>query len=368
RTFIDQSAIGIWRIDYLEPIQVELPVEQQVDMLLDTGVITECNDFMAHMYGYSDSKDLLGKSLRDFYHVENETDRTKVRDLVREFVLSGYRISNSESKEKDRLGNIRYMLNNNIGIVERGLLIRTWGVQADITERKTTERELREAYQELDTFFYKASHDLKGPIASMLGVVHLGQLDTTDPQLVRYFSMIESSAQRLDRTLMELIELARTRKGASKVSSIGLRSFLDRIMAELDHLPKFPKTVFEISVDEEVEVMTDRVLLQSVLKNLIHNSINYSSRTEPKIRIRAKEFGSSVELEVTDNGEGIPEHIRPRIFEMFYRGHQESDGSGLGLFVVKNALEKMGGSIRFETAAGKGTSFYVTLPKRLLDS
>ncbi|MFM8433473.1 MAG: PAS domain S-box protein [Bacteroidota bacterium] len=367
RTFIDQSAIGIWRIDYLQPVQVNMPIDQQVERLLESGIITECNDFMARLYGYYESKDLIGKPLRDFYLYDSDSDREKVHAMLRHYVMSGYRISNSESKEHDREGNVRYMLNNNIGIIENGRLIRTWGVQADITERKSTEKELREAYQELDTFFYKASHDLKGPIASMLGVVHLGQMDTDDPQISRYFSMIESSAQRLDRTLMELIELARTRKGASKVSSIGLRSFLDRILAELEHLPKFPKIRFDILIDEDTEVQTDRVLLQSVLKNLVHNSINYCSRTEPRIRIAARELATHIELEVTDNGEGIPESIRPRIFDMFYRGHQESDGSGLGLFVVKNALEKMGGSIRFETSAGKGTSFYVSLPKILLE-
>jgi PAS domain S-box-containing protein len=367
RTFIDQSAIGIWRTDYLEPIPVNLPVDQQIKLLLETGIITECNDFMARMYGYAGSHELIGMSLKDFYHVETTQDRQKVEDMLSDFVTNQYRISNAESMERDRKGNQRFMLNNNIGIVENGRLIRTWRVQADITERKKTERELREAYRELDTFFYKASHDLKGPIASMLGIVHLGQMDNPDPQIARYFEMIESSATRLDQTLMELIELARTRKGASKISEIRLKPFIATVLKGLEHLPRFHKINFTLDVPDDSLLFTDRVLLQSVLKNLIHNAIVYSNRISPAITLCAKEHYESIELEVMDNGEGIPESIQPHIFDMFYRGHQDSSGSGLGLFVVKNALEKMKGNIRFETASGKGTVFHLTFPKRLTE-
>lgn len=365
RTFIDQSAIGIWRADYLQPIPADLSSDEQVDLLLNTGVITECNDFMAHMYGYRQSADLIGRPVRDFYSMENNQDEAKTRELLKQFVRSGYRISNSESKERDRDGNTRYMLNNNIGIVERGNLIRTWGVQADITERKNTERELQEAYKELDTFFYKASHDLKGPLASMMGVVYLGRMENRDPNVNRYFDMIETSVQRLDATLMDLIRLARTRKGASKLHAIGVSDMVRQIMEALSHLPKFSKVKFDIDIPEKLEVHTDKVLLQSVLQNLMHNAINYSNRQSPKISIRATENSGNIELQVADNGDGIAADIQPRIFEMFYRGHQDSNGSGLGLFIVKNALEKMHGTVHFKSDKSIGTTFFVTLPKEL---
>lgn len=365
RTFIDQSAIGIWRVDYLQPIPVDLTTDDQVDRLLDSGVITECNEAMARMYGFRSSSDLIGRSVRDFYYEENKLDQEKTREMLAHFVRNHYRVSNAESKEKDREGNPRYMLNNNIGIVEKGSLIRTWGVQADITERKNTERELREAYQELDTFFYKASHDLKGPLASMKGVVAMGRMDASDPTVNRYFDMIETSAQRLDNTLMELIEVARTRKGASKLSAIPLRTFITVVFEALEHLPRYPKVEWKLDIPDSLEVFSDRVLLQSVLQSLIHNAIAYSNRQSPRVSISVKEYDASVEIRIQDNGEGIPESIRPRIFEMFYRGHLESMGAGLGLFIVKNALDKMKGSIRFECPANQGTVFYVTLPKHL---
>ena len=139
------------------------------------------------------------------------------------------------------------------------------------------------------------------------------------------------------------------------------------ILDDLAHLPKYSRVKFKIEVPDQAAMVTDRVLLQSVFKNLIHNAINYSSRLDPKVEILIREKEKTIELAVMDNGEGIPEAIQPKIFDMFYRGHLESEGSGLGLFVVKNALEKMKGNIRFQTATGKGTVFYVTFPKNLLD-
>jgi PAS domain S-box-containing protein len=364
RSFIDQSAVGIWRAEYENPISVSLPVADQVEKLLDTGYISECNDFMAKMYGYNHASELIGRRIRDFYHVENNFDDQKAHALMRNFISNEYRISNAESKELDKNGVIRYMLNNNIGIIENGFLIRTWGVQTDITERKRTEKELLESNQELDTFFYKASHDLKGPLASVMGIVNLARLEFPDEKIDKYFSMIETSVKRLDRTLMDLIEIARTRKGAAKVSIINIRNLTDDILASLKHFPGFSRIKFEIIIDPSQEICADKVLVLSVFQNLIQNAINYCNQNNPQISIQTKQTDKGIELKISDNGKGIPDHIKSRVFEMFYRGHPDSTGSGLGLFIVRNALDKMKGSVTFESVDEKGTTFTVYFPNQ----
>jgi PAS domain S-box-containing protein len=376
RTFIDQSAVGIWRAEYIMPVPTSLPVEEQIDLLLDTGIISECNDFMAEMYGYSSSVELIGRRIRDFYYIENNFDDEKTRELLRAFITNNYRISNAESKELDKNGVIRYMLNNNIGIIENGVLIRTWGVQTDITDRKKTERELIESNQELDTFFYKASHDLKGPLASVMGIVNLARLENGgvlsdsragDEPMEKYFGMIETSVKRLDRTLLDLIELARTRKGSSKLTLVNIKSTIDEILHSLRHVPGYSKINFEVKVDHHIELMVDKVLLLSVLQNLIHNAINYCNHDSPWVRIAVTRNNSGSEIEIADNGKGIPEAIRNRVFEMFYRGNTESTGSGLGLFIVKNALEKMKGTINLKSRDGQGTIFTVQIPDAAIE-
>lgn len=368
RTFIDQSAVGIWRAEYRQPIPVTLPLNEQVELLLDSGIIAECNDFMARMYGYSSSNDLVGRKIRDFYYIENNYDEEKTRELLTSFIKNNYKISNAESKELDLYGSVRFMLNNNIGIVEQGHLVRTWGVQTDITDRKRTEKELLETNQELDTFFYKASHDLKGPLASVMGIVNLARLENKDEVIEKYFDMVETSIRRLDRTLLDLIDLARTRKGTSKLSVINIKNLVDEILHSLKHLPTYDRINFEIKIDQDVEITTDKVLLLSVFQNLIHNAINYCNQQSPWIRIKAEAKNRGIEVEVADNGKGIPEVVQNRVFEMFYRGHPDSNGSGLGLFIVKNALEKMKGKIKFTSEQGHGTVFYVTIPNSLVET
>lgn len=368
RTFIEQSAVGIWRAEYRQPIPVDLPIDQQVELLLDTGIIVECNDFMARMYGHSDRADLIGRRIRDFYYIENNLDEQKTRELMSAYIQNNYRVSNAESKELDKHGSIRYMLNNNIGIVENGHLMRTWGVQTDITDRKRTERELLETNQELDTFFYKASHDLKGPLASVMGIVNLARIESRDQIMSNYFDMIETSIKRLDQTLLDLIELARTRKGASKLSSIRVHDLVGEILHSLRHLPHYSRINFELKIDDQLEIISDKVLVLSVFQNLIHNAINYCNPDSPWIRIRVDGNPNGINIEITDNGKGIPEKIQGRVFEMFYRGNPDSSGSGLGLFIVKNALEKLKGKIRFISAPGRGTSFYVEIPSALSES
>jgi PAS domain S-box-containing protein len=361
KTFIDQSAVGIWRAEYMNPIPISLPVNEQIDLLLDTGIISECNDFMAKMYGYNSASELIGRKIRDFYHIENNFDDEKTRELMTLYISNSYRISNAESKERDKAGKVRFMLNNNIGIIENNHLIRTWGVQTDITDRKRTERELMESNQELDTFFYKASHDLKGPLASVMGIVNLARLEKTDIRTEQYFEMIDTSVKRLDSILLDLIELARTRKGSGKLSLINIKNLVNEIITSLRHLPSFEKISFNVEVENNITVYADQVLILSVMQNLIHNAINYGNSENPFIKIHAIKRGDELRLEITDNGKGIPDSIRNKVFEMFYRGNTDSKGSGLGLFIVKNAIEKMNGQINF-ISTNDGTTFRVVIP------
>ncbi len=368
RTFIDQSAVGIWRAEYKPPIPVHLPLEKQITLLLNTGFISECNESMAQMYGCNRSSELIGRKLKDFYHNENNFDAEKTTELLASYIKNNYRISNAESKESDKHGNIRHILNNNIGIVEEGCLVRTWGVQTDITERKRTERELLETNQELDTFFYKASHDLKGPLASVMGIINLARMENSDEVIEKYFNMVESSVKRLDETLLDLIELARTRKGSSKLSEVNIKELVDEILHSLKHLSNFNKINFEIKIDMSIEITADKVLMLSVFQNLIHNAINYCNQSSPWIRIKVEATEEGIELEVADNGKGIADNVKDKVFDMFYRGHADSNGSGLGLFIVKNALEKMHGKIHFESEKEKGAVFYVTIPTILVEA
>ena len=139
-------------------------------------------------------------------------------------------------------------------------------------------------------------------------------------------------------------------------------------MNSLKHVHDFNRINFEIKVDHNLEIVADKVLLHSVFQNLIHNAINYCNHQSPWVKISVVSKNNGIEFEVADNGKGIPDQIKSRVFEMFYRGHPDSTGSGLGLFIVKNALEKMKGSINLESTMEHGTIFTVFIPKATIEA
>ncbi|HKV39029.1 MAG TPA: PAS domain S-box protein, partial [Blastocatellia bacterium] len=137
RAFVAQSSEGIWRLEVEPPIPTSLPADEQAGLMMDRCFVRECNDVMAKMYGLSAASDLVGKSWRAL-HVEGDSLNL---DGLRRFIASGYRTSDSESHDVNASGDIKYFANNAAGIVEHGKLVRIWGTQQDITQRKAGEAE-----------------------------------------------------------------------------------------------------------------------------------------------------------------------------------------------------------------------------------
>jgi signal transduction histidine kinase len=124
------------------------------------------------------------------------------------------------------------------------------------------------------------------------------------------------------------------------------------------------KFKFQFDLKNEDELKTDEKMLELILLNLLENALIYSdkNKTKQEIQLSTKRKDSSFFLSVEDNGVGIPDKQLPRIFEMFYRGSEKSIGNGLGLYLVKVAVEKIGGKLRCETEEFKYTRFTIEFP------
>lgn len=243
--------------------------------------------------------------------------------------------------------------------------IGTIAIITDITARKATEIKLKEKNNELDAFVYKASHDLKGPLASIIGVTNIGREEVNDPSALRYFDLINKSTKRLDLILSELIDVTRMNKAKLIIEPINLTKIVEEIINSLKHLPKSQIIDFQTDISLTNGFQSDKKLLTSILQNLIVNSINYQNPKQlpPKILVSIKENHQRVEFTVSDNGVGIPEKMKKKVFEMFYRGNTQSKGSGLGLYIVKNSIAKLNGICELESEEGKGTTFHFSLPQ-----
>ena len=141
RNFISHSSEAIYRITFDEPVDTRLPVDKQIELFYRHGSLAECNNSFAAMYGYFHAEELIGARIDDLMPM---SDHANI-EYLRAFIQGGYRITGSESCEKDRDGMDRIILNNLVGFVEDERVVQVWGTQLDITERRRAEVTLRES-------------------------------------------------------------------------------------------------------------------------------------------------------------------------------------------------------------------------------
>jgi signal transduction histidine kinase len=225
------------------------------------------------------------------------------------------------------------------------------------------EEKVRERTRELDAFVYRSSHDIKGPIKSIMGLSTIALKDTHDPDSRNYFEHILKSSQRLDTVVSQLMEVIQAKEAKVSFSAINFERMLSDILSGFEGLPNFQSVKIDSDIKQPEEFYSDEKLLYSIIQNLIENAIKYSDPKKEKsfLKIDIEVKDRFAILEFTDNGLGIAKSSQGKIFEMFYKVDQESTGHGLGLYMTKIHIEKLEGSIIFKSEPGEGTSFRINL-------
>jgi signal transduction histidine kinase len=237
-------------------------------------------------------------------------------------------------------------------------------IAVDITAQKMAEQKLTMLNEELNTFMYKASHDLKGPLSSIMGIAYLTRTEQFDPKALRYIEMIAESAQKLDKVLLGLIEVITVKQSQLKPEAIDFTQLIDEVMGLLGFMPGFDLVKFNVEVGVHKPFISDRNILISIVQNMVENAVKYrdSLKKTSFLDIRITDHLNGIQFEFKDNGVGIDKTVIDRIFDMFFRGNEGSKGSGLGLYIVKNAVAKLRGSINVESEKDKGCRFTIYLP------
>ena len=235
----------------------------------------------------------------------------------------------------------------------------------DITQQKKVEQDLKYKNNELDTFVYSTGHDLKGPIASLIGLHNIVTLEIKDEPALQYFEMYHEQILRLNEIILNLLQLTRIKEQEAIAESVNFEKVAADCIKSFRHLEHFDDISFKIENQLSREVYTDSRLIRTIMQNLIENAIKYA-RKEVKswvhVKIENSRQKGGFSIIVSDNGIGIRKEYQEKIFNMFFRGTEDSKGSGLGLYILRNAVEKLEGHIHLSSEPEKGTLFRVNMP------
>lgn len=229
-----------------------------------------------------------------------------------------------------------------------------------------TNQHLQESNQELNTIIYKASHDLKAPLASNKGLVNLATMETKDERTLEYLKLIGKSNNRLENILHDLFQLTKIRNSQAELVRIDFNTLINDILEEVCYMDGFKNVTFNLQIDTIDNFSCDILIIRSVLQNIVENAIKYQDTTKSNSSISIKVINNNdhIQLDVEDNGIGIIQNEVGKVFNMFHRSQDHIKGTGLGLYIAKTALGGIGGKICVKSELGKGSIFTVTLPQK----
>ncbi|MES2140920.1 MAG: PAS domain-containing sensor histidine kinase [Bacteroidota bacterium] len=240
-------------------------------------------------------------------------------------------------------------------------------VAKNITALLDAKSQLQEKNDELNLFVYKASHDLKSPVASMMALMAMHNESENAQEKAIFIEKIAECTSKLNIIMSDLLILGRITYGALEYEKTNIKEVIDSILKSIEFVEGFKDIDLNIVIEDQAQfIITEKGLFQTILLNLIDNAVKYKQngpeRSFANIHVSNHEKG--ILFKIDDNGIGIAEAQQGSIFKMFYRATSASKGTGLGLYIVKTSVLKLGGAISFESTLGKGSSFAIYLPSQ----
>lgn len=345
--------------------QYRLIAENATDMItrhdLD-GVYNYVSNSSYTLIGYSPD-DLIGTKAFEFLHPE---DITRIQSGLNDFINKGLGIYTASYRYRKKDGSYIWIESTNkLTFVEGTDIIEgVISISRDITERKAFEARLEEKIKDLDTFIYRSSHDLKGPLASLQGLLNVAKSEIKDDTANQYLKLIEKSVMNLDTILMDLLNITKITQGSLSIVELNIKEIILKIISSFENLPEYSNIRWQLDFDKNEHLYLDKSLVKNIFQNLIINAIKYQDKEKDHtvIKISTRCYEDEMIIKIEDNGEGISDSLQKSVFEMFFRGNTRSTGTGLGLYIVKNAVEKSGGKIELYSKEKVGSVFTIYLP------
>lgn len=233
-----------------------------------------------------------------------------------------------------------------------------------VTKEKLNRKisELEKTNDELNRFVYSTSHDLRSPLASVMGILNLAKMENSVQDPNGYLGMIETCVNKMDTFIQKIIEYYKSIRVEQDYSKIDFTVLLEESI-QLFKMQR-PDIAYNIIVDQDGDFMNDSFRMSVIIDNLISNAVKYQKPSEPnpKVEVTVKSDDKKAIIKIEDNGVGILDNHLNNIFKMFFRSNNTVNGLGIGLYIVKEALTRIGGEISVHSRHGEGTAFYLEIP------
>lgn len=218
---------------------------------------------------------------------------------------------------------------------------------------------------ELDRFVYSTSHDLRAPLLSLMGLLKLAE-KATECEMHQYHKMMYNRVENLDKFIRDITDYSRNNRLEVVNEEVSLKLLVNEIWESLQYSTDAQGIQFINDISTDQKIINDTTRLRVVLSNLISNAIRYHDHRKDKkyIRVSFEKDDHSVQVKITDNGQGIPTELQTKVFDMFFRGNETSQGSGLGLYIVKETLQKISASISLYSTPKEGSTFSICFPQK----
>lgn len=375
---IQGLVVNLHDITSLKEAEVKLRRQQQEQQIIFDSVpaiitfkdtynrVLRANRLAASFYGLAKA-DIEGKTLYEL----NPLFAAKYHKEDIEIITSGIARLNITEKIMLPGGQTKWLQTNKIPYYDEqgetsGIII----FAQEITAQRSTEDELRSTLEELkwrnhelDSYFYKVSHDLRAPLCSIEGLINLMKTEEDVHMNNHYLELIERSVYKLDNFIKTILNHSNALHTPAQVAKIDFTHLVSSCLDELGYLPQHAKVKATVTVNSGTVFYNDATRIAIVFKHLISNSLKfYNPYAEASfLHIHVSVTPAKALITLEDNGIGIAKKYLPKVFNMFFKATGKSEGAGLGLYVVKQTIEKLGGSISVKSECGKGTTFKLVL-------
>ncbi|MDX2301333.1 MAG: PAS domain S-box protein [Microscillaceae bacterium] len=367
----------------IEGIAKAIPAELNAFDVIHNNLVFS-NHKLGIILGYS-SEELDSLGPQPLIRLLHEEDQSILEEIRTELVH--HQVVAREARARHKQGHYKWLsviavLLKDDSEVSRYVVI----LLQDITERKVAEEEIHTSNEklianqeilqraltelsdrnfELDQLVYKISHDLRSPLSTILGLVNLMKLEKLSSEIGQYVNHIENRVLKLDGFVKSMLNYAKANRTQIKVELIDFEEIIFNCLADLEYIEHFKRVHTDIQIKGDKNFFkSDHLKIKVVFSNIISNAFKYMNpKVEPNfLRIYIQIDMKQAFIQFIDNGIGIHAEYIDKIFNMFFRATEKSDGSGLGMYIVKQTIDKLDGEITVESELGVGTTFKIRIP------